>query len=50
MIMSFLSPQITTTVLYGQSNGTYEHYFRTFLRPTTSSGRSWKPSLSPRSS
>ncbi|MGB9305618.1 MAG: ABC transporter permease [Mycobacterium sp.] len=33
MIMSFLSPQITTTVLYGQSSGTYEHYFRTFLRP-----------------
>lgn len=33
MIMSFLSPQITTTVLYGQSNGTYDHYFRTFMRP-----------------
>ncbi|BCR75681.1 integral membrane protein yrbE1B [Mycobacterium tuberculosis] len=33
VIMSFLSPQITTTVLYGQSNGTYEHYFQTFLRP-----------------
>ena len=33
MIASFLSPQITTTVLYGQSHGTYEHYFRTFLRP-----------------
>ncbi|COV10676.1 integral membrane protein yrbE1B [Mycobacterium tuberculosis] len=33
MIMSFLAPQITTTVLYGQSNGTYEHYFQTFLRP-----------------
>ncbi|POX91314.1 ABC transporter permease [Mycobacterium kansasii] len=33
MIMAFLSPQITTTVLYGQSTGTYEHYFRTFLRP-----------------
>ncbi|CKO65981.1 MlaE family ABC transporter permease [Mycobacterium tuberculosis] len=33
MIMSFLSPQITTTVFYGQSNGTYEHYFQTFLRP-----------------
>src|ERR1700744_4768393 len=33
IIMSFLSPQITTTVLYGQSTGTYEHYFRTFLRP-----------------
>ena len=30
--MCFLSPQITTTVLYGQSSGTYEHYFRTFLR------------------
>ncbi|MFZ3291789.1 ABC transporter permease, partial [Mycobacterium sp.] len=33
MIMCFLSPQITTTVLYGQSSGTYDHYFRTFLRP-----------------
>ncbi|MGH3967701.1 MAG: ABC transporter permease [Mycobacterium sp.] len=33
LIMSFLSPQIITTVLYGQSSGTYEHYFRTFLRP-----------------
>ncbi|GAB7142450.1 MULTISPECIES: MlaE family ABC transporter permease [Mycobacterium] len=33
MIMSFLSPQVVTTVLYGQSTGTYEHYFRTFLRP-----------------
>ena len=32
-ILSFLSPQITTTLLYGQSHGTYEHYFRTFLRP-----------------
>lgn len=33
MIMSFVSPQIVTTALYGQSTGTYEHYFRTFLRP-----------------
>jgi phospholipid/cholesterol/gamma-HCH transport system permease protein len=33
MIMSFLSGQVVTTVFYGQSNGTYEHYFRTFLRP-----------------
>src|SRR5918911_147520 len=33
MIMSFLSPQIVTTLLYGQPSGTYEHYFRTFLRP-----------------
>jgi phospholipid/cholesterol/gamma-HCH transport system permease protein len=30
--VAFLSPQLTTTVLYGQSHGTYEHYFRTFLR------------------
>ena len=32
-IMSFLSPQVVTTVFYGQSHGTYDHYFRTFLRP-----------------
>ena len=31
--IAFLSPQLTTTVLYGQSHGTYEHYFRTFMRP-----------------
>src|SRR5277367_2223161 len=31
--MAFTSGQVVTTVLYGQSNGTYEHYFRTFLRP-----------------
>ena len=34
MLMSFLSPQIVTTVLYGQPSGTYDHYFRTFLRPS----------------
>jgi phospholipid/cholesterol/gamma-HCH transport system permease protein len=34
MLMSFVSPQIVTTVLYGQPSGTYDHYFRTFLRPT----------------
>jgi phospholipid/cholesterol/gamma-HCH transport system permease protein len=33
MVMSFLSPQLVTTVLYRQSSGTYNHYFRTFLRP-----------------
>ncbi|OBF28425.1 ABC transporter permease [Mycobacterium sp. ACS1612] len=33
MILSFLSGQITTTLFYGQSTGTYEHYFQTFLRP-----------------
>ncbi|CAN3127962.1 ABC transporter permease [Mycobacterium sp. smrl_JER01] len=32
LIMSFLAAQMTTTVFYGQSAGTYEHYFRTFLR------------------
>ena len=32
IIMSFLSAQVTTTLFYGQSSGTYEHYFRTFLR------------------
>src|SRR5262249_26431032 len=34
MLMSFLSPQIVTTILYGQPSGTYDHYFRTFLRPS----------------
>jgi phospholipid/cholesterol/gamma-HCH transport system permease protein len=33
MVMSFFAPQVTTTVFYGQASGTYEHYFRTFLRP-----------------
>ncbi|MGY4708809.1 MlaE family ABC transporter permease [Mycolicibacterium sp. CBM1] len=33
IIMSFLSAQLTTTFIYGQSTGTYDHYFRTFLRP-----------------
>lgn len=33
MVMSFIAPQIVTTVLYGQTSGTFEHYFRTFLRP-----------------
>lgn len=31
--MAFTSGQVVTTIFYGQSNGTYEHYFRTFLRP-----------------
>ena len=34
MLMSFVSPQFVTTVLYGQPSGAYEHYFRTFLRPS----------------
>jgi phospholipid/cholesterol/gamma-HCH transport system permease protein len=32
LVMSFLSGQVVTTLFYGQSIGTYEHYFRTFLR------------------
>ena len=32
LVMSFLSGQVVTTLFYGQSEGTYEHYFRTFLR------------------
>jgi phospholipid/cholesterol/gamma-HCH transport system permease protein len=31
--VAFVSPQLITTWVYGQSHGTYEHYFRTFLRP-----------------
>jgi phospholipid/cholesterol/gamma-HCH transport system permease protein len=30
--MAFLSTQVTTVFLYGQSLGTYDHYFHTFLR------------------
>ena len=33
LIMAFASAQLTTTLLYGQYSGTYEHYFHTFLRP-----------------
>jgi phospholipid/cholesterol/gamma-HCH transport system permease protein len=30
--MAFVSAQVTTVFLYGQSAGTYNHYFHTFLR------------------
>ncbi len=33
LILSFVAAQLTTTLFYGQSTGTYDHYFRTFLRP-----------------
>ena len=33
LIMAFLAAQLTTVLLYGQSGGTYSHYFHTFLRP-----------------
>lgn len=32
LVMSFLAAEIVTTVFYGQSSGTYQHYFQTFLR------------------
>ena len=32
VVMSFVAAQAATTLFYGQSGGTYEHYFRTFLR------------------
>jgi phospholipid/cholesterol/gamma-HCH transport system permease protein len=34
MVMSFIAGQVVTTLFYGQSIGTYDHYFRTFLRPS----------------
>jgi len=37
-------PKVTTTFFYGQSFGTYEHYFRTFCVPRTCSGRSYRRS------
>jgi phospholipid/cholesterol/gamma-HCH transport system permease protein len=32
VLLSFLAAQVVTVFLYGQSAGTYEHYFHTFLR------------------
>lgn len=33
-LASFVASRFATTVLYGQSPGVYDHYFRTFLMPT----------------
>lgn len=33
LVMSYTLTRVTTTVLYGQSVGTYDHYFSTFLVP-----------------
>ncbi len=33
VILSFVASQFTTTVLFGQSSGLYNHYFDTFLNP-----------------
>ncbi|MDJ0441107.1 ABC transporter permease [Rhodococcus qingshengii] len=34
VLMSFLSSQLYTTLIAGQSAGVYNHYFTTFLRPS----------------
>ena len=34
VIASFWAAKFGTTVIYGQSSGVYDHYFRTFLNPT----------------
>ena len=33
VVLSFMSSQFITTVLFGQSGGLYNHYFMTFLNP-----------------
>ncbi|TDV55360.1 MlaE family ABC transporter permease [Actinophytocola oryzae] len=34
LVMSYSLTRVATTVLYGQSPGTYDHYFETFLVPS----------------
>ena len=34
VLMSFFAARVGTTMIYGQSTGVYDHYFRTFLNPT----------------
>jgi phospholipid/cholesterol/gamma-HCH transport system permease protein len=34
VLMSFFAARVGTTLIYGQSTGVYDHYFRTFLNPT----------------
>jgi phospholipid/cholesterol/gamma-HCH transport system permease protein len=33
LFASYLSPRLITTMIYGQSSGTYDHYFKVFLPP-----------------
>ena len=33
LFASYLSPRLITTLIYGQSAGTYDHYFLVFLPP-----------------
>ena len=34
LVLSYTLTRVTTTLLYGQSPGTYDHYFSTFLQPS----------------
>ncbi|ABM15380.1 MULTISPECIES: ABC transporter permease [Mycolicibacterium] len=34
VLMAFWAARFGTTVIYGQSTGVYDHYFKTFLNPT----------------
>jgi phospholipid/cholesterol/gamma-HCH transport system permease protein len=34
ILMTFVSARLSTTAIYGQSTGVYDHYFNTFLSPT----------------
>jgi phospholipid/cholesterol/gamma-HCH transport system permease protein len=34
VLMSFLAARVGTTLVYGQSTGVYDHYFKTFLNQT----------------
>jgi len=33
LLASYLSPRLITVMIYGESAGTYDHYFRQFLPP-----------------
>jgi phospholipid/cholesterol/gamma-HCH transport system permease protein len=35
VLSAFVSARLCTTMIYGQSSGVYEHYFTTFLSPTS---------------
>ena len=35
VLAAFVSARLCTTVIYGQSGGVYDHYFNTFLYPTS---------------
>jgi len=35
VLAAFVSARLCTTVVYGQSSGVYDHYFNTFLSPTS---------------